>query len=141
MASPGLAETAAAEVAAPASRRAIAAGLLAEFADRTGLTSDRAPDRYLWTDAFAACTYLALGETEIAIRLVHRVHETLGRYAPGDDRAGWISGLPEDEARRHPTAGGLRIGKPLPERRPGEPIDARLEWDRDGQYFHYLTQW
>ena len=37
--------------------------------------------------------------------------------------------------------GGLRIGKPLKERQVGEPIDERLEWDRDGQYFHYLTKW
>jgi hypothetical protein len=35
----------------------------------------------------------------------------------------------------------LRIGKPLPERRIGEAYDAELEWDRDGQYFHYLTKW
>src|SRR5436190_1220053 len=27
------------------------------------------------------------------------------------------------------------------ERREDEPIDERLEWDRDGQYFHYLTKW
>ena len=39
------------------------------------------------------------------------------------------------------TAGGLRIGKPLKERQADEPIDERLEWDRDGQYFHYLTKW
>ena len=42
---------------------------------------------------------------------------------------------------RHPTAGGLRIGKHLPDRGAREPIDERLEWDRDGQYFHYLTKW
>src|SRR5262249_3724279 len=29
----------------------------------------------------------------------------------------------------------------LPERTPDEPFDQRLEWDRDGQYFHYLTKW
>ena len=23
----------------------------------------------------------------------------------------------------------------------GAPVDERLEWDRDGQYFHYLTKW
>jgi hypothetical protein len=45
------------------------------------------------------------------------------------------------EGAEPPTAGGLRIGKPLPERAPGEPADPRLEWDRDGQYFHYLTKW
>jgi hypothetical protein len=37
--------------------------------------------------------------------------------------------------------GGLRIGKPLKERGANEPIDESLEWDRDGQYFHYLTKW
>jgi hypothetical protein len=36
---------------------------------------------------------------------------------------------------------GLRIGKPLPERASGQPFDRDLEWDRDGQYFHYLTKW
>jgi hypothetical protein len=40
----------------------------------------------------------------------------------------------------HPTRGGLRIGKKLPERRPGEAFQERLEWERDGQYFHYLTK-
>jgi hypothetical protein len=35
----------------------------------------------------------------------------------------------------------LRIGKSLPERGDDEPFDEQLEWDRDGQYFHYLTQW
>ena len=29
----------------------------------------------------------------------------------------------------------------MPERSPGDPLDERLEWDRDGQYFHYLTKW
>jgi hypothetical protein len=27
------------------------------------------------------------------------------------------------------------------ERQPGAPPDERLEWDQDGQYFHYLTKW
>lgn len=34
----------------------------------------------------------------------------------------------------------MRIGKNLPERGRGEPFDERLEWERDGQYFHYLTK-
>ncbi|MFY0583876.1 hypothetical protein ACN28S_64810 [Cystobacter fuscus] len=38
-------------------------------------------------------------------------------------------------------ARSLRIGKSLPERQPDEPPDDELEWDRDGQYFHYLTKW
>src|SRR5207237_1061728 len=29
----------------------------------------------------------------------------------------------------------------LPERAAGEPYDPDLEWDRDGQYYHYLTRW
>ncbi|MDA3786753.1 MAG: hypothetical protein PF568_07740 [Deltaproteobacteria bacterium] len=27
------------------------------------------------------------------------------------------------------------------ERREEEPYDLKLEWGRDGQYFHYLTKW
>jgi hypothetical protein len=27
------------------------------------------------------------------------------------------------------------------ERKPDGPYDERLEWDRDGQYYHYLTKW
>jgi len=65
----------------------------------------------------------------------------LGRYRVDDSRKGWISGLGAEEGALHPTRGGLRIGKELPERHTDEPFDERLEWDRDGQYFHYLTQW
>jgi len=78
---------------------------------------------------------------ELALRLVDRVHHVLGRHRPDDPRTGWLSGLGAEEAEAHPTRGGLRIGKPLPERAPGEPMDPGLEWDRDGQYFHYLTKW
>ena len=35
----------------------------------------------------------------------------------------------------------MRIGKQLKERKATEPLNERLEWDRDGQYFHYLTKW
>ncbi|MGZ8620592.1 MAG: hypothetical protein ACXWYE_11880 [Actinomycetota bacterium] len=126
-----------------------AAGILREYARRTGLAPAGAvPARYLWTDAFAVCTFLGLYETtgETACRaralaLVEQVHGVLGRHRGDDGRSGWISGLPEGEGARHPTAGGLRIGKPLPERGPGEPADDRLERDRDGQYYHYLTKW
>jgi len=41
----------------------------------------------------------------------------------------------------HPTRGGLRIGKERNERRPAEFYDEQGEWDRDGQYYHYLTKW
>ena len=128
---------------------AIAAELMLEFARRTGLhPASRNTQRYLWTDAFAVCNFLELfarTNNELyrtcAMDLVDQVHQVLGHYRADDYRHGWISGLGEDPGKRHPTVGGLRIGKPLKERGAGEPIDERLEWDRDGQYFHYLTKW
>jgi len=118
------------------------------FARSTGLASDEPPRRYLWTDAYAVCNYLGLyaatGDTrelERARALVDQVHRVLGRHRPDDPRTGWISGLDEEEGARHPTAGGLRIGKAEPERGPGEPFEPHREWDRDGQYYHYLTRW
>jgi hypothetical protein len=120
-----------------------------EFADLTGLSpAGKVPRRYLWTDAFAVCNFLELyrqtGDEEykhLALRLVDQVHHILGRHREDDLRTGWISGLSEEEGRRHPTAGGLRIGKGMNERNPGEPYDENREWDRDGQYYHYLTKW
>jgi hypothetical protein len=126
----------------------IVRAIQAAFAERTGLRPARAePRRYLWTDAFAVCNYLELhrlsGERalEDALALVDQVHETLGRHRAGGPQRGWISGLDEMAGRAHPTRGGLRIGKELDERAPGEALDERLEWERDGQYFHYLTKW
>jgi len=108
----------------------------------------QAPRRYLWTDAFAVCNFLELHRQtrdeeykHLALRLVDQVHHMLGRHREDDTRSGWISGLSEEEGRRHPTAGGLRIGKGMNERNPREPYDERVEWDRDGQYYHYLTKW
>jgi hypothetical protein len=131
-----------------AARDRLARHLMDEFAEATGLSGGRPARRYLWTDAFAVCNFLGLhrqsGEgryLDLALRLVDQVHHVLGRHRPDDARRGWIGGRAEEEGERHPTRGGLRIGKPLPERAPGDPYDARLEWDRDGQYFHYLTQW
>ena len=122
--------------------------LMTDFAERTGLVGEQHPRRYLWTDAFAVCNFLALehrtGDAtyrELAQRRVDQVHHVLGRHRADDPRAGWISGLWEEEGERHPTKGGLRIGKALTERRPDEPVDERLEWDCDGQYSHYLTRW
>ena len=115
--------------------------LMADFAARTGLTGARPQRRYLWTDAFAVCNLLGLGQLEPARALIDRVHHELGRHRADDARRGWISGLPEVDGEAHPTLGGLRIGKPAPERGAEEPIDEQREWDRDGQYFHYLTKW
>ena len=129
-------------------KQSAAIELMRGFAERTGLVSKRPPIRYLWTDAFAVCNLLGLarvtGEGEylnLALRLVDQVHHTLGRHRSDDHRTGWISGLGETEGATHPTRGGLRIGKRLPERTPGEGFDEQGEWDRDGQYFHYLTKW
>lgn len=124
-----------------ATREADARTLLDRFAVATGVITGSEPRRYLWTDAFAGCTWVGLGQIDRATTLVDQVHHVLGRHRPDDPRTGWISGLGEAEGERHPVAGGLRIGKPLPERGPEDPYDRRLEWDRDGQYFHYLTQW
>jgi hypothetical protein len=125
------------------------AELMGEFAAMTGLLPvGDAPRRYLWTDAFAVCNFLGLyRETNderfrnLALSLVEQVHEVLGRHRADDPRTGWISGLGQREGELHPTIGGLRIGKELNEHVPSAPIDDRLEWDRDGQYFHYLTKW
>lgn len=130
-----------------------ARSIMDKFADSTGLTDNfREARRYLWTDAFAVCNYLELfkqtnNQTEnleylqIALKLVDQVHLTLGKHHRDSERSGWISGLDKKKARLHPTKGGLRIGKRLNERQPNEPFDDRLEWERDGQYFHYLTKW
>jgi hypothetical protein len=122
--------------------------LMAQFAHRTRMDGDVAhSQRYLWTDAFAVGNYLGLyraGERvalDSAKRLVAHVHRTLGRHRRDDPRTGWISGLAENEGSAHPTRGGLRIGKRLPERGPEASFDEQLEWERDGQYFHYLTKW
>jgi hypothetical protein len=126
----------------------MATSLMTGFAERTGLTSDRPKQRYLWTDAFGVCNFLELarltGErhyADLALQLVDQVHHVLGRYRADDPRTGWISGLGERDGESYPTRGGLRIGKKLPERRSEEPFDEGAEWDRDGQYFHYLTKW
>jgi hypothetical protein len=94
------------------------------------------------------CNFLSLfratGEVsyrDLSVALIEQVHAVLGRHRPDDPRYGWISGLDDEAGHAHPTAGGLRIGKKINERRPGDPIDERLEWERDGQYFHYLTKW
>ena len=122
--------------------------IMSKFSYFTGLTSKNASRRYLWTDAFAVCNFLELyhrtGENQykkLAFHLVDQVHHILGQHREDDQRTGWISGLSALEGEKHPTEGGLRIGKELNEREIGEPLDMRLEWDRDGQYYHYLTKW
>lgn len=128
----------------------LAKELIEQFSSRTGLIGNNGDEsrRYLWTDAFAVQTLFGLYNflenityKESAKKLITLVHQHLGKFHPDDDRTGWISGLPEEEAVNHPTKNGLRIGKKLPERKKDHPVNQRLEWERDGQYFHYNTRW
>ena len=119
------------------------------FAHDTGLTNAlETPKRYLWTDAFAVCNFFQLAKStgkrdyqRLALSLIDQVHAVLGRHHPDSGQQGWISGLDDSEAAKHPTIAGLRIGKTLNERALDDAFDERREWDRDGQYFHYLTKW
>ena len=123
--------------------------IMMQFAQITGLINEgKKPVRYLWTDAFAVCNFLELyrqsGDIvyiEITLHLVDQVHNILGRHRDDDERTGWISGLKEEDGKKHPTKGGLRIGKEMNERKPSDSYDSDMEWDRDGQYYHYLTKW
>ena len=124
--------------------------IMDDFSVRTGLIGDKGDSsrRYLWTDAFAVQTLFGLGRVnneqayvDRAVKLIDMVHDKLGHFHPDDEREGWIVGLAEEAGWDHPTAGGLRIGKKLPERKASEPYNESLEWERDGQYFHYLTRW
>jgi hypothetical protein len=128
----------------------VAQKLIDDFLKRTGITDPgRDPNqRYLWTDAFAVQACFALSHEPhgedyrtYALCLIDMVHSKLGKHRADDPRKGWISGMSSEEGKVHPTAGGLRIGKKLSERLNGEPFNHSLEWERDGQYFHYLTRW
>ena len=130
------------------SKDTIVRKIMTEFAQLTGLASEKSPRRYLWNDAFAVCNYLGLYRQSgkerhktLALALIDQVHQVLGRHRQDDPRTGWISGLEEQKGQAHPTVGGLRIGKKHNERDPDAPYDPRHEWDRDGQYYHYLTKW
>jgi hypothetical protein len=129
-------------------RIAAAERIMSSFIARTGADGFAPARRYLWTDAYALLALVGLhwltgrqSHLDAAAALAHQVHRELGRFRADDARSGWISGLDEREGARRPTAGGLRIGKPEPERAPGAVFDEHREWDRDGQYFHYLTKW
>lgn len=134
----------------PSASTRTTARIMEAFAGQTGLLPEGGapPRRYLWTDAFAVCNYLDLYRStgqarwlDLARRLIDQVHFVLGRHRGDDSRQGWISGLGEEEGKRRSTAGGLRIGKKMAERGTDERYDERLEWDRDGQYYHYLAKW
>ncbi|HEY4175464.1 MAG TPA: hypothetical protein VGM90_01470 [Kofleriaceae bacterium] len=118
-----------------------ALALMMAYAERTGLVGDAPNKRALWADAFAVCNFVALDRVSLAGELVDTVHRTLGRHRDDDGRAGWLSGFSGVEAILHPTRAGLRSGMPRQERGPLDTLVEGDEWDRDGQYFHYLTKW
>jgi hypothetical protein len=63
--------------------------LMTDFAERTGLVGERAPTRYLWTDAFAVCNFLELERLDGLITCLELLHAAngLGEPAgPGLDR-------------------------------------------------------
>lgn len=140
-----------------------ASAIVVAFLKRTRVhqpwQSGKCGPRYLWTDAYAVCLLLGLHwrgckidwdktePIEAAVEVVRGVHGVLGKKRIEEGRGfvgssiyaeteGWLS-----QDRNQPTARGLRIGKKLPERKLHEPFDEELEWERDGQYFHYLTKW
>ena len=123
--------------------------IMTDFSERSCISGIGCiPVRYLWTDAFAVCNFLELfrrtGEQRYikeALLLVDQVHHVLGQHRSDDPRSGWISCLDNREGELHPTIGGLRIGKKNNERKSDAPYNDRLEWEQDGQYFHYLTKW
>jgi hypothetical protein len=127
----------------------VAKEFMKEFASNTGLNPEASnPIRYLWTDAFAVCNYLELYKRtnkieylNLALQLIEQVHHILGKNRGENKKKTWISGLDEKSGDIHPTIGGLRIGKEMNERMPGEPYNEILEWEMDGQYYHYLTKW
>ena len=131
---------------------ALAQEIMLDFGRLTGLTGlasiDSHPRRYLWTDAFAVCNYLELfrqtdDETyrDLGLSLVDQVHHTLGRHRDDDIRQGWISGLDEQEGESCIRPWGAAHRKAAERTQADEPPNERLEWDRDGQYYHYLTKW
>lgn len=66
--------------------------LMQKFAKHSGLSSTNSTlpaaeteptsSRYLWTDSYAVCNFLALGQPEQARALVIKVHQTLARERP-----------------------------------------------------------
>ena len=115
----------------PDSRVLSAIELMGGFAERTGTTSDRPQQRYLWTDSFAVCNLLGLARVT-GDEQYKQARSEVGRAAcirswgatvamvrvPGGSAA-WS----DREGENHPTHGGLRIGKRLAERGPAEPFD------------------
>jgi hypothetical protein len=119
-----------------------------EFTDATGLSGNGQPRRHLWADAFAVGNFLSLfrqtgNERYLALaqELINQVHDVLGRHRADDHRSGWISGLSENDGKRHPTRGGLRTGNPFNENDLNRPHEQLPEWERDGQYYHCLMKW
>ncbi len=67
-----------------------ARSLMASFAERTGLTSNRPPQRYLWTDAFAVCNFLGLDQNRRRLG-AHRAGAPRARSTSQRRRAHWVA--------------------------------------------------
>src|SRR5258706_6251131 len=65
--------------------------------------------RYLWTDAYAVCNWLGLGDRERALRLVDAVHQTLGRHG-----GRWLDDASEGTRPAEGCASGSRCRSARP---------------------------
>jgi hypothetical protein len=99
------------EMSGPGLRAQSAIDLMGGFAERTGVTSDRPQQRYLWTDSFAVCNFLGLwratGDDQyrrLALRLVDDVHRVLGRHRGDDQRRGYLSRYAQEGEPEGPAA-------------------------------------
>ncbi len=115
---------------------------------KRGFAVRRRTSRYLWTDAFALATSRSSGRSTFRRRLPRaRVRARQSAFTTrsaasatttlaGDGSAGST----RQRAGCTRARGGLRIGKRFPERGPRAMFEPELEWERDGQYFHYLSE-
>jgi len=93
-------------------RTAQAVERMTSFAQRTGVTAEGGPRRYLWTDAFAVCNLLGLARTlgeqhyhEHALRLVDQVHRSRSRRGAAElGGGGRLPGTIRSKRTRPPPA-------------------------------------
>jgi hypothetical protein len=103
-----------------------AASFMMEFAERTGLGSDRPNRRYLWTDAFAVCNFLGLARAtgerhymDLALVLVDQVHHVLGVIGPTIPELGGSADSERRKARLIPLEEGCELARSC---RSGGPV-------------------
>eukprot|EP00923_Selenidium_pygospionis_P013090 GHVN01022611.1.p1 GENE.GHVN01022611.1~~GHVN01022611.1.p1 ORF type:complete len:463 (+),score=79.89 GHVN01022611.1:151-1389(+) len=122
------------------------------FAHTTGLIppdENKQRVRYLWTDAWAVINCVGLsrmarhyGENKSSDKMLRLGASTIAKTQQvlGSHRR---AQFPNDSDNRSGplTNGGMRIGKAYSEDLKVDPHDDPFSYDRDGQYFHYLTKW